>query len=455
LFHPQREAEDGKTWLVEHLEREELHSTTERQLEVPLKSDGRRFELDDLLEDQRQIMTVILCKLREWLSHLDIEDDCEIGHFKPLRMTVMGAAGTGKSVLINTLVTVLRIMFDDNDVVRVAAPTGTAAFNVGGETLHRMFSIMVEDDMKNLKGMSERSKKAMLIKFKKAIAILIDERSMVGMRMLGSACLNVNECAHGGNHSEEDWGGVPIVILVGDDFQLPPPFDKGAFDVLHYGSCNNGFSGIEALGAEQFINCSNLVMELSAAKRQRKDQQEFKGILSKARVSEIDNDTASQLVNELSLQKNRAYTDEEKTEIFQDSLFISANKAPVAEFNLMRLSQVCSKDCPVAVLKSKTMKQATNGSCHLKDDSAPNSSILCKGSLVSICGRNFEPKWGLHNGALAIVVEIVFAKGESPLHGDLPLYVVIDLKTYCGPVWDKENPTVSQRNLNNTASNTA
>ncbi len=44
--------------------------------------------------------------------------------------------------------------------------------------------------------------------------------------------------------------------------------------------------------------------------------------------------------------------------------------------------------------------------------------------------------------ALAIVVEIVFAKGESPLHGDLPLYVVIDLKTYCGPVWDKENPTV-------------
>jgi hypothetical protein len=66
-------------------------------------------------------------------------------------------------------------MFDDNDVVHVAAPTGTAAFNVGGETLHRMFSIMVEDNMKNLKGMSKQSKKAMFLKFKKAIAILIDE----------------------------------------------------------------------------------------------------------------------------------------------------------------------------------------------------------------------------------------------------------------------------------------
>jgi hypothetical protein len=67
----------------------------------------------------------------------------------------------------------------------------------------------------------------------------------------------------------------------------------------------------------------------------KNDQQEFKGILSKARVSEIDSDTANQLVNELSLQKNQAYTDEEKLEIFKDSLFISANKAPVAEFNLM------------------------------------------------------------------------------------------------------------------------
>jgi hypothetical protein len=86
-LHPQRKAEDGKTWLVEHLKREELHSATNRPLEVPLKSDGRRFELDDLLEDQRQIMTVILCKLREWLPHLDIEDNCEMGDFKPSRMT--------------------------------------------------------------------------------------------------------------------------------------------------------------------------------------------------------------------------------------------------------------------------------------------------------------------------------------------------------------------------------
>jgi hypothetical protein len=44
LFHPQRKAEDGKTWLVEYLEREELHSTTDRPLEVPLKSDSNELQ---------------------------------------------------------------------------------------------------------------------------------------------------------------------------------------------------------------------------------------------------------------------------------------------------------------------------------------------------------------------------------------------------------------------------
>jgi hypothetical protein len=48
------------------------------------------------------------------------------------------------------------------------------------------------------------SKKGNACQVQKVIAILIDEHSMVGMRMLGSACSNVNECAHGGNHSDED-----------------------------------------------------------------------------------------------------------------------------------------------------------------------------------------------------------------------------------------------------------
>jgi hypothetical protein len=42
-------------------------------------------------------------------------------------------------------------MFDDNDVVRVVAPTGMAAFNVLGGTLHRFAGL----DWRNMeKGMN-------------------------------------------------------------------------------------------------------------------------------------------------------------------------------------------------------------------------------------------------------------------------------------------------------------
>jgi hypothetical protein len=54
---------------------------------------------------------------------------------KPLRMTVLGCAGSGKSVLINTLVGCIRKMF--NNSVFVTAPTGAAAYNVGGQTTDR------------------------------------------------------------------------------------------------------------------------------------------------------------------------------------------------------------------------------------------------------------------------------------------------------------------------------
>jgi hypothetical protein len=52
--------------------------------------------------------------------------------------------------------------------------------------------------------------------------VFIDERSMVSQRKLGSAEMNIRSTAHGGGHDNEDWGGIPVVILFVDDFQLTP-----------------------------------------------------------------------------------------------------------------------------------------------------------------------------------------------------------------------------------------
>ena len=51
---------------------------------------------------------------------------------------------------------------------------------------------------------------------------------------LGAAERNLAATAHGGGHEGELFGGVPIFLLVGDDYQLPPPTNtqKGAFDTV-------------------------------------------------------------------------------------------------------------------------------------------------------------------------------------------------------------------------------
>jgi len=78
-----------------------------------------------LNEDQFKVAYVIIRKLKEWVELLK-KTESERKQFKPLRMTVVGCAGTGKSVLINTVVGYIRKIFQDNNSVIVAAPTGAA-----------------------------------------------------------------------------------------------------------------------------------------------------------------------------------------------------------------------------------------------------------------------------------------------------------------------------------------
>ena len=57
----------------------------------------------------------------------------------PLRMIVSGTAGTGKSYLIHCL----RLLLQRQ--LLVAAPTGVAAFNIDGQTLHSLLSLPTRD----------------------------------------------------------------------------------------------------------------------------------------------------------------------------------------------------------------------------------------------------------------------------------------------------------------------
>lgn len=123
-----------------------------------------------------------------------------------------GKAGTGKSTLIR------EYMRRTQRNVVVTAPTGIAALNVDGYTLHRLFSIHPHhtgfEDIRS--GRYYPGRFASVIK--NLETLIIDEASMVRADLFDKVALALQRY---GPRPGEPFGGVQIV-LVGDLLQLPP-----------------------------------------------------------------------------------------------------------------------------------------------------------------------------------------------------------------------------------------
>jgi hypothetical protein len=96
----------------------------------------------------------------------------------------MGTAGTGKSYLINMIQGRLNEIAKSNNLQEnnmVLAPTGVAAFNIEGSTIHSSLSVPICGKNVDLKG---ESLKKIQNKLKDIQYFIIDEMSMVRRRFL-------------------------------------------------------------------------------------------------------------------------------------------------------------------------------------------------------------------------------------------------------------------------------
>ena len=92
-------------------------------------------------------------------------------------MFVSGVGGTGKSFLIEALKCLVGRVWTDGGVKVVAAPTGLAAFNMGGLTIHRLCQLPIEHA--EYWSLSKESQKVMKTKLRDVKLIIVDEISMV------------------------------------------------------------------------------------------------------------------------------------------------------------------------------------------------------------------------------------------------------------------------------------
>src|ERR1051325_9991126 len=98
----------------------------------------------------------------------------------------MGIAGTGKSYLIKAIQSMLHEMSENGGSktpILVLAPTGIIAFNIRGMTIYSALSIPIINGNNNYDMEGERLKKLQQ-RLENVKYIIIDEKSMVGHRML-------------------------------------------------------------------------------------------------------------------------------------------------------------------------------------------------------------------------------------------------------------------------------
>jgi PIF1-like helicase len=209
-------------WLLHVID--EHQKNADKVLSLPLGPNGNPFTLSGLFWEQLIMVYPVLDNLRQWLTIPDLSK------FVARCYILMGQGGTGKSVVVNTIASVIRNKFNHNDTVATIGPTGSSAFNVFGETLHHFLKIGLNGEYKqNLMSASRSS--ALTERFKHLLCLIIDKRSMLTSSLLGSSAQILSETIFHGSKRCEFLGGIPILLLAGNDYQLPG-MHEGALQAL-------------------------------------------------------------------------------------------------------------------------------------------------------------------------------------------------------------------------------
>jgi ATP-dependent DNA helicase PIF1 len=136
---------------------------------------------------------------------------------------ITGRAGAGKSVLLR------HFREQTEKRVVIAAPTGIAALNVRGQTLHSLFKLPPQLHRKG--SLSPNTRLRSLLK--RIDCLVIDEISMVRADIMDA----IDERLRESRNNDAPFGGVQV-IMFGDVYQLPPVVEENLtpyFEAVHGG----------------------------------------------------------------------------------------------------------------------------------------------------------------------------------------------------------------------------
>lgn len=209
----------------------------------------------------------------------------ELVQYTDSHIFLTGKAGTGKTTFLRNL------QLKKTKRMVVVAPTGVAAINAGGQTIHSFFQLpfgpqLPEDAAQNANPAYSKSLAAQCHKIRKSKLkimrslelLVIDEISMVRADVLDA----VDAVLRRVRRSQKPFGGVQL-LMIGDVHQLAPVAKPDEWEILE-----PYYNTVYFFGSRVLQKTSYVCVELEHIYRQH--DIDFISILNKLRNNQFDDD---------------------------------------------------------------------------------------------------------------------------------------------------------------------
>ncbi len=321
----------------------------------------------------------------------------------PLCLFISGGAGTGKSFVIKVIAEHVRRVTGQHTSSILMAPTGIAAFNIEGTTIHSTLKIPFSNSemYKVCSPLPADQIADLKRRFRFVTTIIIDEVSMLSYRLLFHIHTRLNEIRE--IHDPDIKFGGYDIICIGDFYQLKPINQRFVFDDDKF-MVNQTYH----LWRDHFR-----MIELKVNQRQKKDLK-WLALLNRLRIGQ-------QTAEDIECLQERT-----KVPVNGDSAWINcvrllSKRAECDAFNTLKLDSLRNRIYALRATHRQAAGSVTGAATSDVDDSLiPDKDEQCGGLVkelkVAVGARvmlrfNIDVEDGLVNGVCGTIRAIEFANG--------------------------------------------
>lgn len=357
---------------------------------------------------------------------------------EPIYAFLSGGAGVGKSVVTSALYQALLKYYNhqpgnnpDHLKILLCAPTGKAAHNIKGKTIHSTFAIPVGRGFK-FKPLDMQQLDTMRCKYHDVRVVFIDEISMVGNGMFNFINLRLQEI----RGCTKPFGGVSVVA-VGDLFQLKPVMDSWIFSPKP--------NGLEVLGTNLWQSLFSFY-ELEEIMRQKGDLQ-FAQLLNRLREGKHI------IPDDIDTLKTRVLAEEPLPETVENLPHLYTTRDKCARHNSKIIATVPDSlktnveaiDCVSGEISKELTKRILE---KIPDDTSKTMGLKTNllvgvGVTYELC-VNIDVDDGLTNGSPCIVKKIDYRVENS--HRCSIIWAAFEEQSV-GEIWRQKYAHLYQNNI--------